>query len=190
MNQWLVRSTSRSVSILQDWLTFGISSTEDPIWPLWIHGNAVRPDKRPCRFYGFDVSSVQTLPRSVIAFIDDILVYSKNPSEQWMHLKMELQTLRGLALYAKFNKCEFWLNHVVFLGHVVIDKGISVDTTKVEAIVNWPRPMIVTEVRSFLGLAGYYRRFVKWFSSIAAPLTWLLKKNVKFEWTNKCERSF
>ncbi|KAL0551526.1 hypothetical protein IC582_010615 [Cucumis melo] len=106
------------------------------------------------------------------------------------HLRIVLQTLREKQLYAKFSKCEFWLEQVVFLGHVVSAKGVSVDPQKVEAIVNWERPISATEVRSFLGLAGYYRRFIEDFSRLALPLTALTRKNVKFEWSDKCEQSF
>ena len=123
-------------------------------------------------------------------FIDDILVYSKGEEEHEKHLKIVLQTLYEQKLYAKFKKCEFWLKQVVLLGHVVNKDGISVDPAKVEAVVNWPRPTNVTEVRSFLGLASYYRRFVKGFSSLAASLTKLTRKNAKFEWDDECERSF
>ena len=87
-------------------------------------------------------------------------------------------------MYAKFSKCEFWLDHVAFLKHVVSKDGIQVDPKKIEAIIDWPRSTTVTEVRSFLGLAGYYRRFVKDFSKIAAPLTRLTQKNVKFNRTD------
>ncbi|KAI6677783.1 hypothetical protein NL676_038579, partial [Syzygium grande] len=125
------------------------------------------------------------LDQFVIVFIDDILVYSKSPEEHEAHLEKVLRTLREHALYAKFNICEFWLNQVAFLGHIISREGISVDPAKIEVIMDWPRPMIVTEVRSFLGLAGYYRRFVERFSVIATPLTRLLKKETKFEWTEK-----
>ncbi|KAA0051348.1 reverse transcriptase [Cucumis melo var. makuwa] len=106
------------------------------------------------------------------------------------HLSIVLQTLREKQLYAKFSKCEFWLEQVVFLGHVVSAKGVSVNPQKVEAVVNWERPTSATEVRSFLGLAGYYRRFIEDFSQLALPLTALTRKNVKFEWLDKCEQSF
>ena len=91
-----------------------------------------------------------------------------------------LQTLRDHRLYAKFSKCEFWLEQVSFLDHVVSKDGIQVDPKKIEAVVDWPRPTIVTEIRSFLGLAGYYMRFVKDFSKITAPLMRLTQKNIKF----------
>ncbi|XP_054817457.1 uncharacterized mitochondrial protein AtMg00860-like [Prosopis cineraria] len=98
--------------------------------------------------------------------------------------------MREQQLYAKFSKCEFWLDKVTFLGHVVSKDGIQVDPRKVEAVQNWPRPTTITEIHSFLGLAGYYRHFVQDFSKIAAPLIRLTQKNVKFEWNDKCEYSF
>ena len=101
------------------------------------------------------------LDRFVIVFIDDILVYSKSEAEHAKHLRFVLQTLREHQLYTKFSKCEFWLEQVAFLGHVVSKDGIQVDSKKIEAVADWPRPTTVTEIRSFLGLAGYYRRFVK-----------------------------
>ena len=100
------------------------------------------------------------LDQFVIIFIDDILVYLKNAEEHAFHLRIVLQTLRDRQLYAKFSKCEFWLNEVVFLGHVVSGNGIFMDPKKVEAIVNWEKPKNVTEILCFLGLVGYYRRFV------------------------------
>ena len=96
-------------------------------------------------------------------------------------MRIVLQTLREHQLYGKLKKCEFWLEEVVFLGHVIAKDGIKVDPQKVKAITEWLRPTNVTEIRRFLGLAGYYRRFVKDFSKIASPLTNLLKKVNKFE---------
>nr|XP_011463527.1 PREDICTED: uncharacterized protein LOC105351276 [Fragaria vesca subsp. vesca] len=130
------------------------------------------------------------LDRFVIVFIDDILVYSKSEKLHSKHLSLVLQTLRCAELYAKFSKCDFWLDNVGFLGHVISVEGGSVDPQKVEAVTNWSRPNSVTEIRSFLGLAGYYRRFVLDFSKIAAPFTRLTRKGVKFEWSEKCEQSF
>ncbi|XP_034225563.1 uncharacterized mitochondrial protein AtMg00860-like [Prunus dulcis] len=106
------------------------------------------------------------------------------------HLEIVLKTLRRRQLYAKFSKCQFWLDRVSFLGHVISAEGIYVDPQKIEAVVNWLRPTSVTEVRSFLELAGYYRRFVEGLSVIAAPLTRLTRKGVKFEWSDECEKSF
>ena len=126
----------------------------------------------------------------VVVFIDDILVYSKDAQEHEQHLKIVLQTLRENKLYAKVNKCDFWLKEVSFLGHIVSAEGIRVDPTKIKVVVNWKPPQNVTDVRSFLGLASYYRRFVRGFSVIASPLTKLLRKGIKFEWTNKCHNSF
>ena len=130
------------------------------------------------------------LDRFVIVFIDDILVYSRSVEEHEQHLRIVLETLRREQLYAKFSKCEFWLDSVAFLGHVVSKEGIQVDPKKIEAVIDWPRPTTVTEIRSFLGLAGYYRRFVQDFSRIAAPLIKLTQKNVKFTWNEVCENIF
>ena len=130
------------------------------------------------------------LDQFVVVFIDDILVYSRDDPEHEQHLKIVLQTLREKRLYAKLRKCDFWLKEISFLGHIVSAEGIRVDPVKIEAVVNWKPPRSVTEVRSFLGLAGYYRRFVKGFSVIASPLTKLLRKGVMFEWSDKCQNSF
>ena len=92
-------------------------------------------------------------------------------------------------MYAKFSKCEFWLDSVAFLGHIISKKGILVDPKKVEAIVEWKRPTTISEIRSFLGLAGYYQRFVEGFSKIALPPTRLIQKGVKFVWYEECEAS-
>ena len=130
------------------------------------------------------------LDKFVIVFIDDILIYSRSAAEHEDHLRIVLETLRREKLYAKFSKCEFWLDRVSFLGHVVSASGITMDPAKVEAITKWPRPTTVAEVRSFLGLAGYYRRFVEGFSSLALPLTKLTRKGLKFDWTDEQEQSF
>ena len=132
----------------------------------------------------------QYLDVCVIVFIDDILIYSRTEEEHTNHLRVVLEILRKEKMYAKFSKCEFWLEEVQFLGHVINKEGILVDPAKIEAVSNWERPTTPTEVRSFIGLAGYYRRFVKDFAKIAGPLTRLTRKTEKFVWTDKCEESF
>ena len=126
----------------------------------------------------------------VVVFIDDILVYIKDAQEHEQHLRIVLETLREKKLYAKLSKCDFWLKEVLFLCHIVSTEGIRVDPAKIEEVLNWKSPQNVTEVRSFLGLAGYYRRFVRGFSIIASSLTKLLRKGIKFELTDKCQNSF
>ena len=121
------------------------------------------------------------LDRFVIVFIDDILVYSGSSKEHSEHLRIVLQTLRERQLYAKLSKCQFWLDRVAFLGHVISVEGVSVDPQKIKAVVNWKPPKNVSEVISFLGLAGYYRKFVEGFSKIAASLTKLTRKYVKYD---------
>ncbi|KAG8487906.1 hypothetical protein CXB51_018008 [Gossypium anomalum] len=130
------------------------------------------------------------LDRFMVVFIDDILIYLKTEPDHVQHLRIVLQTLREKQLYAKFSKCEFWLHEVGFLGHIVPAEGIRVDPSKVSAVVNCKTPKNVTEVRSFLGLVGYYRRFVKNFSMVALPMTRLLPKNVEFVWSEECQQSF
>ena len=127
------------------------------------------------------------LDQFVIVFIDDILIYSGSGEEHAEHLRIILQTLREHRLYAKLYECPFWLDSVAFLGHIVSAEGISVDPQKVEAILNWKPPTSVTEIRSFLGLAGYYRKFVEGFSKIATPLTRLTKKEEPFLWSEACQ---
>ena len=126
----------------------------------------------------------------MVVIIDDILIYSKSKEDHERHLRLVLQVLEEKKLYAKLKKCEFWLDSVAFLGHVISKDGISVDPKKVEAVVEWTRPNNVTEICSFLGLAGYYRRFVEGFSHLAIPLTHLTQKGVKFEWSEECKQSF
>ncbi|XP_031127569.1 uncharacterized protein LOC116029662, partial [Ipomoea triloba] len=130
------------------------------------------------------------LDKFIVVFIDDILVYSKTPEEHEEHLRTALQLLREKKLYAKLSKCEFWKEEVAFLGHIITREGIAVDPTKIRAVIEWEPPKSVTEVRSFLGLAGYYRRFVQDFSKIARPLTNLLKKTTKYSWSGECEQAF
>ncbi|GJW11504.1 putative reverse transcriptase domain-containing protein [Tanacetum coccineum] len=130
------------------------------------------------------------LDKFVIVFIDDILIYSKNKKEHKEHLKQILELLKKEELYAKFSKCEFWIPKVQFLGHVIDSEGIHVDPAKIESIKDWTSPKSPTEIRQFLGLAGYYRRFIEGFSKIAKPMTKLTQKKVKFEWGDKQEAAF
>jgi hypothetical protein len=126
----------------------------------------------------------------VVVFIDDILIYSSSFDEHEEHLRIVLQILRDKKLYAKPEKCEFWLEEVKFLGHTISNKGVTVDSSKVDAVLGWAQPKSVTEVRSFLGLAGYYRKFIEGFSSLALPLTKLTRKGKSFVWDQECEDSF
>ncbi|GJV07555.1 putative reverse transcriptase domain-containing protein [Tanacetum coccineum] len=130
------------------------------------------------------------LDKFVIVFIDDILIYSKTKEDHEVHLGLVLELLRKEKLYAKFSKCEFWLQEVHFLGHVVNQNGIHVDPSKIEAVKNWKTPTTPSEIRSFLGLAGYYRRFIANFSKIAKPLTSLTQKNQKYVWGVEQEEAF
>ncbi|GJT98170.1 putative reverse transcriptase domain-containing protein [Tanacetum coccineum] len=130
------------------------------------------------------------LDKFVIVFIDDILIYSKNKQEHEEHLKLILELLKKEELYAKFSKCEFWIPKVQFLGHVIDSQGIHVDPAKIESIKDWASPKSPTEIHQFLGLVGYYRRFIEGFSKIAKPMTKLTQKKVKFEWGDKQEIAF
>ncbi|GJX41644.1 reverse transcriptase domain-containing protein [Tanacetum coccineum] len=130
------------------------------------------------------------LDKFVIMFIDDILIYSKTKEEHDAHLRQILELLKKEKLYAKFLKCDFWLSKVQFLGHVIDSEGIHVDPAKIESIKDWESPKTPTEIRQFLGLAGYYRRFIEGFSKIAKPMTKLTQKSVKFDWGKKEETAF
>jgi hypothetical protein len=130
------------------------------------------------------------LDKFVVVFIDDILIYSKDEEEHARHLRIILTRLREHQLYAKFSKCTFWLEEIQFLGHVLSTKGIALDPSKVKDILEWKPPTTVHQVRSFLGLAGYYRRFIPDFSKLVKPITSLLKNDTKFNWSSKCNEAF
>jgi len=130
------------------------------------------------------------LDKFVVVFIDDVLIYSRTQEEHVEYLRLVLGVLREKQLYAKLSKCEFWMEEVQFLGHVISAHGIVVDSAKVEVVVKWESPTSATKIRSFVGLVGYYRRFIKGFSKIVAPLTLLTRKDQPFTWTDKCEESF
>nr|AAM08795.1 Putative retroelement [Oryza sativa Japonica Group]AAP52970.1 retrotransposon protein, putative, Ty3-gypsy subclass [Oryza sativa Japonica Group] len=133
---------------------------------------------------------MEFLDKFVVVFIDDILIYSKSEEEHEQHLRLVLEKLKEHQLYAKFSKCDFWLTEVKFLGHVITAQGVAVDPSNVESVTKWTPPKTVSQIRSFLGLAGYYRRFIENFSRIARPMTQLLKKDEKFKWTAECDKSF
>jgi hypothetical protein len=126
----------------------------------------------------------------VQVFIDDILIYSQMIEEHDEHLRLVLRCLQEHKLYGKLSKCSFYQSKIHYLGHVISDEGIVMDLAKVEAIMEWPMLTNVPEVRSFMGLAGYYRRFVEGFSKIASPIMELQKKNKKFVWIEKCMEEF
>nr|GEX51119.1 putative reverse transcriptase domain-containing protein [Tanacetum cinerariifolium] len=130
------------------------------------------------------------LDKFMIVFIDDILIYSKDEKEHEEHLKAILELLKKEELYAKFSKCVFWIPKVQFLGHVIDRQGIHVDPAKIEFVNDWASPKSPTEICQFLGLAGYYRRFIEGFSQITKPMTKLTQKKVKFELGDKQEAVF
>jgi hypothetical protein len=115
------------------------------------------------------------LDKFVVVFIDDILIYSRSMEKHEEYLRIVLQQLRDHQLYVKFSKCEFWIKEVPFLGHMVSPEGIMVDPSKVKEVLEWKPPTTVSEVRSFLGLVGYYHQFILNFSKIMKPITELLK---------------
>nr|GEW88239.1 putative reverse transcriptase domain-containing protein [Tanacetum cinerariifolium] len=121
------------------------------------------------------------LDKFVIVFIDDILIYSKDEKEHEEHLRQILKLLKKEELYAKFSKCEFWILKVQFLGHVIDNQGIHMDPAMIEFVKDWTSPKSPTEIRQFLGLAGYYRRFIEGFSKITKPMTKLTQKKVEFD---------
>jgi hypothetical protein len=133
---------------------------------------------------------MEYLDKFLVVFIDDNLIFSKMKEEHEKHLRMVLEKLRSNQLYAKFSKCKFWLTEIAFLGHVTSAGGISVDPSKVKDVLNWMPPTNASEIRSFLGLVGYYRWFIKDFSKITKPMTSLLEKNKEFDWTEECQVSF
>jgi hypothetical protein len=130
------------------------------------------------------------LDKFVVVFIDDILIYSQSEAKHMNHLKMVLQRLREHQLYAKLSKCKFWIDEVLFLGHIINKEGLVVDPKKVTDILNWKAPTDARGIKSFIGMAGYYRRFIEGFSKIAKPMTALLGNKVEFKWTQKCQEAF
>jgi hypothetical protein len=140
--------------------------------------------------YLMNMVFMEYLDKFVIVFIDDIPVFSKYEEEHEEHLGLVLEKLRDHKLYAKFSKCEFWLREFAFLGHVLSEGGVSIDLRKVKDVLEWDPPQNVSDIRSFLDLAGYYRRFIQDFSKIAKPMPRLLEKGKEFKWSEECQESF
>jgi hypothetical protein len=127
----------------------------------------------------------QYLDKFLVVFIDDILVYSKTKEEHDERLRIVLQTLRKHKLYTKFNKCDFYQKEIQYLGHVISSEGIVIDPEKINAIMEWPIPKDVADIRSFMGITRYYRRFIEGFSKMFYLITSLQKKGTKFNWSQK-----
>src|SRR4051812_23925424 len=130
------------------------------------------------------------IDKCVIVYIDDILIYSKNEKEHEQHLRQVLTLLRQNKLYAKASKCEFFKERVEFLGHIVSSEGVETEVKKVQTVADWLEPKNIKEVMSFLGLYNYYRRFIKGYSAISAPITNLLRKDREFEWNTEINDAF
>jgi hypothetical protein len=140
--------------------------------------------------YLMNIVFMDCLEKFVVVFIDDILVYSQNEGEHEENLRMVLQWLRDCQLYAKLSKCEFWISEVLFLGHIINRDGFTMDSKKVADILDWKAPRNICGIKSFIGMVGYYRRFIEGVSKIARPMTSLLAKKVEFKWTLECQESF
>ena len=130
------------------------------------------------------------LDHFVQVFLDDILIYSKNEKEHEEHLRLVLTCLREHKIFGKLSKCYFFQKEIHYVGHIISGEGILVDPEKVKAIEDWPIPKNAHEVHSFMGLAGYYQRFVEGFSKIAKPITTLQRNGIRYEWTNECDVAF
>jgi hypothetical protein len=156
---------------LYEYLVMSFGLTNAPAYFMYLMNSVFMPE----------------LDKFMVVFIDDILVYSKNEEEYAGHLHVVLQRLRENRLYAKLSKCDFWLKEIKFLGHTISKAGIAVDPDKVQEVMNWKPPTTVRQIRSFLGLAGYYRRFIPDFSRIVKPMTELLKKGAKFFWVKSAK---
>jgi len=159
---------------LYEWLVMPFGLTNAPSTFMRLMNHVLRP----------------FISKFVVVYFDDILIYSRSLDEHVVHLSSVLTALRSHHLFAKLAKCTFCVDEVVFLGFVVGREGVKVDQEKVRAIQEWPTPTSASEVRSFHGLASFYRRFVRDFSTIAAPLNALTKKNVKFVWSEEQQKSF
>jgi hypothetical protein len=170
----ILKTAFSTIYGLYEYLVMSFGLTNAPAYFMYLMNSVFMPE----------------LDKFVLVCIDDILVYSKNEDDHIKHLHTVLQRLRDHRLYAKLSKCDFWLKEIKFLGHTISQDGVSVDPEKVQEVMDWKPPTTVRRIRSFLGLAGYYRRFIPDFSRTAKPMTELLKKGVKFEWSQKCMNAF
>lgn len=144
----------------------------------------------PATFQNLMNQTFQTyLRKFVLVFFDDILVYSKNLQEHYEHLQIVFQILRDNQLYAKKSKCAFAQSQINYLGHVISGQGISIDPSKLQDVQDWPVPHTVKQLRGFLGLAGYYKKFIRGYGILAKPLTCLLQKG-KFGWSIEAQHAF
>jgi hypothetical protein len=159
---------------LYEYLVMSFGLTNDPAHFMYLMNSMFMPE----------------LDKFVVVFIDDILIYSKSEEEHAQHLRVILQWLQDHQLYAQFSKCAFWLKEVPSLRHIISVEGIAVDPSKVQEVLDWKSTRSVTQIRRFLGLAGYYRRFIPNFSKIAKPMIQLLEKKAKFKWNPPCEEVF
>ena len=168
------KTTFSTRYILYEYLVMSFGLTNAPTYFMYLMNSVFMPK----------------LDKFVVVFIDDILIYSKNEADHAEHLRVVLSRLREHKLYAEFSKCEFQVKKVPFLGHILSEDGISIDPPKVQEVIDWKAPTLVHEVQSFLGLSGYYHHFILDFSKIAKPMTRLLQKDEKFNWTSECEAAF
>jgi hypothetical protein len=159
---------------LYEYLVMSFGLTNAPAYFMYLMNSVFMPE----------------LDKFVVVFIDDILIYSKTKEDHVDHLRVVLQRLHDHHLYAKFSKCEFWLDSLRFLGHTISSEGISVDPTKVQEVMDWKPPTSVHQICSFLGLTRYYHQFILDLSKIAKSMMELLKKEIKFHWDDKCEEAF
>jgi hypothetical protein len=170
-DEW--KTTFKTKYSLYEWLVMPFGLTNSPSTFMRLMNHMLRA------FIG----------KFVVVYFDDILIYSKEIDEHISHLRQVLDVLRKESLYVNLKMCDFCMDRIVFLGYVVSSKGIKMDEAKVKAIQEWPTPKSVTKVRSFHGLASFYRRFVKDFSTIASPLSEIVKKAVGFKWGEEQENA-
>ena len=132
----------------------------------------------------------QQIGKSVLVYLDDILVYSKTPKDHLKHLREVFETLRTQKFFCRLHKCHLNSTEMKYLGHFISADGVRLDLDKVEKVKEWPRPTTVQEVRAFLGLANYFRKFMQGYSQMVSPLTDLMQTKKAWNWTDKCTKAF